>query len=171
MKSILLLVLIVVGFSSCQKSTDDKVLIVMHSFVTAINNKDTDQLISITHADVFEYITKAELAKSIVGKFNRFIKIKKLNKVYGPYEANGKYYVLADFKFQKGKVLLKRKLVSAFVFISEDQEDWKIVPYEYEDLEYRFRKDIFEGDSSKYGPIPADIIQQMNNDYIPGSEN
>ena len=176
MRRFIYLVLITFLITGCDDgSVESKVKSAMNDFIKAVNDKDSDDLISVTHPSVFNYISKAKLAEHYINNYIRFTKVKKLNKLYGPYKHDGLYYVLADFKFQRGKVLLKRRYVDAYVFISENKENWQIVPFEFDRMGYYFSRyndsNEWDGDVENYGPVPLAVLSEMKNEYVIGSED
>jgi len=166
-------------------STESKVEAVMHNYILAVNTSNVDDLLDIVYPPLFDVVPKREIAYDFNGGYyhrwgGRKIKIKKLNKVYGPYTEDGVQYVLADFEFQKGRILFKRKYSSPYIFVSDDDENWYIIPYSldyrfyhygFNDLiSYRFRYHS-EGEYTMKDIVPESVLEQMFNDYIPGSEN
>lgn len=165
--------------TSCDSSIEGKVESKMRSYISAFNDKDVDALLEHVHPSVFQVVSKQDVAYDFnLDRYQRKIMLKGLNKLYGPYEHDGISYVLADFKFQKGKVFFKRHDNVPYVFASDNEDDWYIIPYSldflfeydrrYELLSYRIMR---RRDTTTFADlIPIEVLTQMHEDYIPGSK-
>lgn len=171
--------------SSCESTTEDKIESVMQEYIVAVNKSNIDDLLDLVYPPVFEVIPKREIAYDFNGGYyhrwgRRKIKIRNLNKIYGPYTEGGVQYILADFEFRKGRILFKRDHSAPYIFASDDNDKWYIIPYSLDYrfyhygfnnlISYRFRYNSDDEYTMK-DIVPESVLKQMFNDYIPGSEN
>jgi len=185
MMRLLGIICISILLTSCESTREDKVESVMQEYMLAVNKSNIDDLLDLVYPPMFEVVPKREIAYDFNGGYyhgwgRRKIKIKKLNKVYGPYEKDGVSYVLADFEFKKTRIFYRRKYSAPYIFVSEDDDKWYIIPYSlnynfyhndfYDLISYRFRYNS-EDEYTMKDIVPESVLEQMFNDYIPGSEN
>lgn len=175
-----LLLLSISLVTSCKDdSIEGKLKDVMSDYVATVNNEDVDAMLDLVYPPIFDSIPKREIAANFVNyRRGRRIILKEVLKVYGPYEHNGTQYALADFRFGKGVVFFKRRDVIPYAFASDDGENWHIIPFPMSvimetDKIGRIRLERIYGyyDYSYIQVLPEAIIEQMINDYIPGSED
>ena len=160
---------------ACEETEEDKILEVMKDYVGAINSKNTDDMLDVVYEPVFEYVSKQELAFAIMHDRRRKVRVKKLKKVYGPYEADGKEFVLAEFEF-KNKGLFGRSGIQPYIFVKPNDK-WYIIPYPLRHTHHFFHFDNIErieggllGKSGRLEVVPESVLKQMSEEYIPGSE-
>lgn len=173
--------LTVLLISSCgDDSVEGKVESIMGDYVQSINDNNVDDMLKLVYPPLFDSIPKRDVAHMFDHMYSfkgRKLKIRALNKIYGPYESNGTQYLLGDFKIQKGTLIFKRQNSIPFIFASDDGDKWYIIPY---GLDYSFGRSNLMGftgyrlfyntDYQLSDIVPIGVLKKMYEEYIPGSE-
>jgi hypothetical protein len=145
--------------AGCSNSPESRIDDVSRDFFQALSERDERATLELVYPPVLGVLGRERVVEDLFNRWNPRYKIKEVKEHIGPLaSADGRVFYLATYLVKRGRPI-GRKVVYGFVFVSENKEDWYIVPYNvngYED---------FPADLVTDAVIPPDVMQQIVDEH------